>query len=347
MHKEAHDPLRDLDHVGALFHHNDRPGAQHRPGCHNRLKVHRRVQVLCGEHRRGCAARNDGFERLAAAHSARVFVDDLSQWSAQREFVVAPLAHVPADTEQLGAGASLGADGSEPGRAPVDDRGDIGQCLHVVHQRGLAPQTDLRWIGRLEAWLAALAFQRVDQRRLFPADVGTRASVDRKIDVEPTAQDILAQEAMPVRIVDGLDPSLDAQEELAPDVDERPVGVHCVGGNDRALDDRVWVVLDQEAILKGARFPLVRIDAYVLGLVSSGHKPPLQTGGETRAATTTQSGFPDFGGQFVRRHLEGFSQGGVSSSLHVHVDLFRVGDANVSRQDRFELGAHSPALPAS
>ena len=68
----------------------------------------------------------------------------------------------------------------------------------------------------------------------------------RYVQIEAAAQNILAQEAVLIRVRDGLDPPFHAEEELAADIDERALRAHGISRNDDALQDRVRVALDAD-----------------------------------------------------------------------------------------------------
>jgi hypothetical protein len=60
------------------------------------------------------------------------------------------------------------------------------------------------WPGRgLEARVAAAALQRVEQRRLLAADVRAGAGVHHDVEVEARAEDVLAEVALGVGLLDG------------------------------------------------------------------------------------------------------------------------------------------------
>ena len=89
-----------------------------------------------------------------------------------------------------------GADAPEPIGAELDDHRHVGEGLDVVDDGRLTPQAAFGGIGRPHARLAALAFDRVDQRRLLAADEGAGAEADFQVEVEARAEDVLAQQAV-------------------------------------------------------------------------------------------------------------------------------------------------------
>ena len=64
------------------------------------------TEVRCCQHRRRRASWDDCLEWLVAAHATRVLENDLAQRCAKRQLIVAALADVAADAEQLCARAS-------------------------------------------------------------------------------------------------------------------------------------------------------------------------------------------------------------------------------------------------
>ena len=73
--------------------------------------------------------------------------------------------------------------------------------------------------GGLSPRLAAATLQRVEQRRLLAADVGARARVHDDVEVEPGTEDVAAQVALHVRLLDGVADPAQQVQRLPADVD--------------------------------------------------------------------------------------------------------------------------------
>src|SRR6185312_4290995 len=109
--------------------------------------------------------------------------DQVAQRGAEGHLVDARLRDRAAETEQLGARRLLGADLRERRAALEHDERDVGQRLHVVDHGGPAEQARLHRERRLVARLAAEAFDRIEDRGFFAADVRTGPLA--YLDVEP------------------------------------------------------------------------------------------------------------------------------------------------------------------
>ena len=89
--------------------------------------------------------------------------------------------HPAGDRERAQALAAVAAVRGEPLAALLEDVAHPVQRLEVVLQRRPAEQADLRDVGRAQARHAALAFDRLDHRRLFAADVGAGAAAQHDL----------------------------------------------------------------------------------------------------------------------------------------------------------------------
>lgn len=90
-----------------------------------------------------------------------------------------------------------------PGKARSSSYRRDSDGLDVGDGGGAAEDADVGREGRLEARLALLALQRLDQRRLLAADVGAGAAVDEHVKVVARTAGVLADQTLFVRLVDG------------------------------------------------------------------------------------------------------------------------------------------------
>ncbi len=134
--------------------------------------------------------------------------------------------------EGLGALALLGAVLGEPVGPVLQDVGDAGQGLDVVDDGRLAPETRDRRERRPGPGHAALSLDRGDQRGLFAADKRAGPFLDLDLEVEPRAQDVLAQQAMRLRLLDRDTQPLQGQRVLGPAVDVAGLGPDGIAGDE-------------------------------------------------------------------------------------------------------------------
>ena len=176
---------------------------------------------------------------------------------AQRQLVNAGLVHVAGEAEQPGAAVLRRAERREGRAAVANDGRNRAEGLDVVqHRRALERARDGRK-RRPDARDAALAFERIEQRRFLAALVGARAGVRVEVEIEAGAVNVLAQIALRVGFGDGAVHDLDQVAILAANVDVAGVRIDRQAGDQHAFDQLVRIVLHQQAVLAGARLALV------------------------------------------------------------------------------------------
>src|SRR5262249_39646731 len=119
-----------------------------------------------------------------------------------RGFVHAGPLHLAADAVQLRPAVFLRAERRVPLRTPGDDDRHVAERLDVVDGGRLAVQPHDRGEWRVVARLRALAFQRFEQRGLFAGLVRAGAAVYVHVAVEAGSEDVLAEKAALVGLVD-------------------------------------------------------------------------------------------------------------------------------------------------
>src|ERR1700690_2970779 len=105
------------------------------------------------------------------------------------------------DGEDGGAARIYRSQAGEPGRSLAQDGGNRGEALRVVDRGRLAVKAEIRRERRLETRPAGLALERLEQRCLLAANVGAGAHEHVQIEVDARAQDILAEQARGVRLL--------------------------------------------------------------------------------------------------------------------------------------------------
>ena len=183
------------------------------------------------------------------------------------------------------------AEAREPSRAAAQDRRSGGDRLDIVHRRRAAVESHAGRKRRLHARHALLAFERLEHRCLFAADICACAVMD--VEVERPAVDIvLADEFGLVGLVDRCLEVLAFEDVFAAQVYVSRMGAHAERGDQRALDQRMRIVAQDLAVLAGARLGFVGVDDKIvrsLGIDVLGHERPFQPGRKAGAAAAAHA----------------------------------------------------------
>ena len=238
-----------------------------------------------------------------------------------RQFIQARALDPTAQTEDAKARALLGAELFVPGRALLDDVRHIADGLDVVDHGGLAIEAFDGREGRLKAWMAAIPFQRSQQRRLFAALVRASAAMDDDVQFVRRAKQVLAQEAPGPGLGNRFRQARVGKVVFAADVDKGLLTFHGIGRQDDAFDQLVRVILHDHAVFEGARLGLIRVDHQVARVDARGQKAPFGAGWKTSAAAAAH-----VGGFHLFKHILGRlggqcqPRGFISAALHVHIN---------------------------
>jgi hypothetical protein len=338
------------DNVRALVHDDDRAGAETGLGVLQRVKVHPAQPVehdsspnaaeshsqdllahVLRDDRDGAATGNDAKEVVpAATDAAAVLLEQLLERDAHLLLDHAWVVDVAGHAEQLRALVAVAAEAREPRAAAAADGGRDSDSLDVGDGRRAAEEADVGREGRLEARLALLALDALDERGLLAADVRARATVE--VDVERVAGParVLAEVAGLVRLGDRLLDVGRLLEELAANVDVRGGRVHRAAGDEAALDELVRVAAHNLAVLARARLALVRVHdevAWAAGTRQSAYKLAAKSRKEQDASSCVKaaSRTKEKVGRGRRKgyrvttstHRGSFSQPGLFMKLHL------------------------------
>ena len=343
-------------HAGGRVHHDDRARAEHRPRVADLVLAERQLDLVRPEPRRRDATGDEGLERVratdAAAEQGRI--DEVAEGGLHHlELVVARLADVPGQCEEPGARRTAGTERGEGRAAVVHDPGDVGHRLDVVDDRGLAVEPDGGGeVRRLDAGEAALALERLEERRLFAADVGAGTRVHDDVDRKARVEDLRTDGTVRIRVVHGLLHPLEPEGELPADVDEGLADLQRVGGDEHPFEDLVRVVLDEHVVLERRRLRLVSVDHQVGDGVLAEHRP-LPSGREARTTSSEQAGRIDFGRHRLGRHGQRLAQPAVTAGREVALEGVRVLVVQARRddlgsvRDRHQALSPAPAVAAA
>ena len=148
---------------------------------------------------------------------------------------------------------------------------------------------------------------------------------------------LLPDRAVGVGLVQRRLQALEAQGELAAQVDEGLADLQRVGGDQHALEDLVRVALNEHVVLEGGRLGLVPVDHQVGERGLAQHRP-LAPGREAGAAPAQQAGRVDLGRHRLGRHGQGLAQPGVPAGGQVALQREGVLVAEARRDDLGGVG---------
>ena len=293
---------------------------------------------MLGREQRGARPAGRPELELGPVAHAAAELEQLAQRDAERRLVLAGALHVAGQRVERVALALLGAHRGEPLGAVQHDAGHRGDRLDVVHDGRARVEAVRGRERRAQPRLAAVALERVEQRRLLAADVRAGAGVDHDVEVEAAAVDVLAQVTGGAGLLDGVHHAAVDVDDLAAQVDEGLARADRVGRDDDALHELVRVRHHERGVLAGARLGLVGVDHEVVGLGALAlgalrDEAPLHAGGEAGAAAAAQAGVLDELDQGVRVHGERLGQRLVAAVAGVAADREGVGVAPVAGQD--------------
>src|SRR3954469_7142015 len=335
---------RDVDDRVRVVDHDDRAGPEHRAGLGHRVEVVGKVEVVGLQHRGARAAREPELDLAALGRAAREAVDDVARLHPELDLEVAGVRDVARDRHELRAGRALDAELRVLLAAHLDDGRHRRERLDVVDQRGPLVQALVGGERRLEARVAALALERVEQRGLLAADVRAGATVDPELERVVGAEDAVAQVALGLRLLDRLLEARGLQVVLTADVDERARGADDVRRDDHALDEHVRRLLHELAVLERAGLGLVGVADEVLVHRALGQEGRLLAHREAGAAAAADPRAVELGEHVLAAHPERLAQRPVAAAALVDVEGVEARLVDVLEQEevghwRFAFGS--------
>src|SRR5258708_5730977 len=133
------------------------------------------------------------------------------------------------------------------------------QRLGIIDDRRPAPESHDRREGRTDTWNAALAFERLHQRRLFANLVSPRAAVPENVKIVSAAEDVLAEKAFGIGIAQRLLHDDREIPVLAANIDVSRVRPYRERGDHDTFDDGMRVMLENQTVFAGAGLALIAV----------------------------------------------------------------------------------------
>ncbi|OIQ79167.1 hypothetical protein GALL_391050 [mine drainage metagenome] len=206
----------------------------------------------------------------------------------------------------------------------------------IVDRGRQSEQPLVRGQRRFGAHHAALALQAFQQRGFLAADIGAGTAANFQMKGPAAAEDIRAQIVADDRSVDGFIQYLQRMRIFRTQIDVTLRRPDREAGNGHAFDQHERVAFHDHAVGKGARVAFVGIADDVL-LLGAGieHRLPLDSGGEGRAATSTQPGLGDFLDDGRAIHGQRPFQAAIAIVVEVILQGNRIGDADAGEGQAF------------
>ena len=325
--KKFFEVAHQRNHADLVVDGHRQRGTQTATRFTNAFELHRQIEVRFGQEVGARAARLPGFKLQTIAHAARVIFEDLARGGAERQFPDARVLHPSREAHQLGAGVFTGRNVLIPLDAVGQNRRNVAQGFNVVHAGRFPPYAGAGRERRLRTWIGAAAFEGVNQRGFFAADIAPCPSVHKQFEVKTGAKDIFPQQARFGRFGDCPAQVLRRFDIFAAQEDIAAVGFQRERGDQHAFHQQVRQLFHQQAVFIGARLHFIGVTQQVTdvhGLVFR-HQAPLQTGGKARAAAPFQAGVFYRSDDFIRRHAgERFTRPGVAVFTLVFIQPYRL-----------------------
>jgi len=255
------------NNVGRLVHDDDGRGTQTSLVVLERVKVHELV-VSHGLRDDGSrrATGNDGVQVVpTAAHTTAVLLNQFAQRDGHLLLDGNRVVDVTGDTEQLGTGVTLTAEGGEPAGPATDDGRDNGDGLDIGDGARATEKTDGSGERGLETGLASLTLNGLDQGSLLAANVGTHTAVDVDVEIIAGPARVLADVARGVGLVDSALENGRLMVELATNVDVGGIGVHGTTHHQATLNQLLGVLAHNLAILASTGLAFICVNNQITG----------------------------------------------------------------------------------
>src|SRR5208283_3736642 len=167
------------------------------------------------------------------------------------------------------------------------------------------------------------------------ANKGARTLHEFDVELEPAAQDVVAQNAVFPRLFDRAVQPVDAESLLKTDIDDAFRRAHHVSADDHAFDQGMRIALDFIPVHVRAGIPLVRVadDVLLVGL-GLGHEFPLIPCEISCAAASTQLGSLDLLEDVLRPSIDqDLVQGLIASHGDVFFDVIGIDEPAIPQND--------------
>jgi len=204
----------------------------------------------------------------------------------------------------------------------------------VGEDRRLADQALDRRERRTGTGLAALTFDGGHQSGFLAADKRARAKTKLNIKRETGIENIIAEQAVFMRLIDRNLQALDCDRVFRADINITLRGADRITGDCHGFQHNMRIAFEHGTIHERARIAFIGVaaDILLIRLIGSRERP-FASGGESRAATSAKTGSGNFIDDLLRGHFgQNLTQSGITVHGNVFVDVFRINHAAVAQR---------------
>ena len=172
----------------------------------------------------------------------------------------------------------------------------------------------------------------MEQGGFFAADEGAGAEGDLDVEIKVGAHDVLAEQTIFSRLLDGVFEAVDGEWIFGADVDAPFVCADGIAADGHGFEHGMWVAFEDGAVHERAWVPFVGVadDIFHVGVIA-GSDLPFLPGWEAGAAAAAQSGIKHFLDDVGWCHFKkALTECHVSVVGNAVVDVARINDAAVS-----------------
>lgn len=219
-------------------------------------------------------------------------IEEFIEGGPKGNLVDSRLSAVARDAEEFRSRRLACAETCEPFGPLLHDTRDACEAFDIVDSRRLLQITPFGREGRTISRSAALAFERVGERRFLAADIGAGAKLDADVEIEPRlSADILAKQAETAAFLKHALQLIPKIGVLAAQIDEPVLRPQRIARDRHAVEDDIGNLRQQHTILERARLAFVGVAHDVMGFAHRlPAEPPFQTGREAGSAAAAKLG---------------------------------------------------------
>ena len=316
---EGQEEAGHIHHARVFIHHDHAARSHDGADLLQGAVVDGQVQVLLGYTASGGTAHLYGLEFPSLWNASPDTEDHLPHGRADGHFHQTGVVDLAREREDLGPLAFLGAHLCISFRAVTNDEGYVGKGFHIVDVRGTAVQTALGREGRPRPGHAPLSLDGGQQRGLLSAYKGAGSLFDLEMEGEVRAENVVAQQAQLLAVLNGFAQVLHGQRVFGPGIDIALVRADCKSADDHSLHHEMRVPLEEGAVHERPGVALIGVADQVFRVPGRGPgEPPLAAGGKAGAASTPNAGILHLVYDLISGHAaQHLGQRGVTTAADV------------------------------